>query len=230
MHVRQVTLVALTAGFLFSAPLCPAQSIRSEDLAQGKILIMRRDALDPLFAHSVIVLARYDETGARGLMIHYRSDLPIQRALAGIKGAAKRTDPLFVGGPVELQGIMALVRSNTPPEGAGHVAGNLYLLSSKQSIEAALSGGRKASEFHIYLGYAGWGPGQLDREVRLNGWYIFDHDENLVFDEHPETLWERLIEKTELLKVLLPTSTRFALRTGWFSPRCALRESPSRSS
>lgn len=202
MDVGQVTLIALTAGLLFSAPRCRAQSIRPEDLAQGRILIMQRDAPDPLFAHSVIVLARYDGTGALGLMIHYRSELPIQRALAGIKGAEKRTDPLFVGGPVELQGVLALLRSKTPPEGASHVAGDLYLLSSKQNIGAALSEGRKASELRIFLGYAGWGPGQLENEVRQHGWYIFNYDESLVFDEHPETLWQRLIDRTGLQKVL----------------------------
>ncbi len=52
------------------------------------------------------------------------------------------------------------------------------------------------------MGYVGWGPGQLAREVRLGGWYIFDYDERIVFDEHPETLWKRLIEKAELQKVL----------------------------
>lgn len=204
MDVRRVALAALTAWVLFSAPLCFAQSIRPEDLAQGRILIMQRDVPDPLFTHSVIVLAHYDENGALGLMIHYRSDLPIQRALAGIEGAEKRTDPLFVGGPVELEGVLALLRSKTPPEGASHVTGNLYLLNSKQSIATALSEGRKPSELRIFLGYAGWGAGQLQAEVRQHGWYIFNYDENLVFDEHPETLWKRLIDKTELQKVLWP--------------------------
>src|ERR1019366_711345 len=123
-RVEFAWLLALTAGFPASIPLCLAQSVRFEDLAQGSILIMQRDAPDPLFAHSVIVLAHYDTTGAVGLMIHYRSDVPIQRALAGINGAEKRTDPLFVGGPVELQGVLALQRSNSPPDGASHVVGN----------------------------------------------------------------------------------------------------------
>ncbi len=173
-----------------------------DDLAQGKILVMRRAAPDPLFAHSVIVLARYDQTGAIGLMIHYRSDLTIRNALTGLKGARKRTDPLFVGGPVELSAVLALLRSASPPKDAKNVAGNLYLLSSKQDIGEALSEGRKASELRIFIGYAGWGPAQLDREVRLNSWYIFKYDEGLVFDNHPETLWSRLIEKTELLKAM----------------------------
>jgi putative transcriptional regulator len=191
-----VGLLALTI------PLCFGQSARPEDLAQGSILIMQRDAPDPLFARSVIVLAHYDSTGALGLMIHYRSDLTIRRALAGIEGAEKRTDTLFVGGPVEMEGVTALLRSSSPPANASRVAGKLYLVTSKQGIAAAFSEGRSAADLRIFLGYAGWGPGQLAREVRLGGWYIFGYDENLVFDEHPETLWKRLIEKTELLKVL----------------------------
>jgi putative transcriptional regulator len=208
MHPRPITAIALMAGSLFAPPLCLAQSTRPEDLAQGKILIMQRDAPDPLFAHSVILLARFDKTGVLGLMIHYRSNLTIQRALAGIKGAEKRTDPLFVGGPVEMQGVLGLLRSDSPPKEASPVAGKLYLVSSKQGIGTALSEQRKASEFRIFIGYTGWGPGQLEREVSLGGWYIFNYDESLVFDEHPETLWMRLIEKTELLKVLMPFGQR----------------------
>ena len=201
--IKSLAIAALTAGFL-SVPLSLAQSERPEDLAQGSILIMQRDVPDPIFSHSVIVLAHNDNTGAVGLMIHYRSDVTIRRALAGIEGAEKRTDTLFVGGPVELEGVMALLRSSSPPADASPVAGKLYLVTSKRGIASALSEGRKASDLRIFLGYAGWGPGQLAREVRLGGWYIFDYDESLVFDEHPETLWKRLIEKTGLLKVLFP--------------------------
>ena len=201
--IKSLAIAALTAGFL-SVPLSLAQSERPEDLAQGSILIMQRDVPDPIFSHSVIVLAHNDNTGAVGLIIHYRSDVTIRRALAGIEGAEKRTDTLFVGGPVELEGVMALLRSSSPPADASPVAGKLYLVTSKRGIASALSEGRKASDLRIFLGYAGWGPGQLAREVRQGGWYIFDYDESLVFDEHPETLWKRLFEKTELLKVLFP--------------------------
>jgi putative transcriptional regulator len=199
---KRAKFVALIA--MCAAQLCVAQSVRPEDLAQGSILIMQRDVPDPIFSHSVIVLAHYDTTGAVGLMIHYRSNVTIRRALAGIEGAEKRTDTLFVGGPVELEGVMALLRSSSPPADATPVAGKVYLVSSKHGIATALSEGRKPADLRIFLGYAGWGPGQLAREVRLGGWYIFDYDESLVFDEHPETLWKRLIEKTGLLKVLFP--------------------------
>lgn len=203
MHFRAVTRLSLSVALGFSAAVCSAQSTSPADLAQGKIIIMNRNAPDPLFAHSVIVLAHYDKSGgALGVMIHYRSNVTIQRALSGLKGAENRTDTLFVGGPVETDSVIALLRSASPPQGADHVAGNLYLLISKDSIEKALTEGRKPSDLHIFLGYAGWGAGQLEHEVNLDAWSIFDYDEKLIFDEHPDTLWDRLIERTQLQKVL----------------------------
>jgi putative transcriptional regulator len=196
-------MFALAAGLLLPSGFCRAQSTQEKDLGLGKILIMQRRVPDPLFAHSVILLAKFDRTGSLGLMLHYRSDVTIRKALAGVKGAENRTDTLFVGGPVEMQGVLALLRSDIPPADAGHVAGKLYLLTSRQSIGGALADKkRQPADLHVYLGYTGWAPGQLEREVRLNGWYIFDYDQSLVFDEHPETLWDRLIARTELQKVL----------------------------
>jgi putative transcriptional regulator len=196
MELRRA-IPALAAGFLLAASHGAAQSMRPEDLAQGKIVITSRDSPDPHFSNSVIVLAHYDQTGALGLMLHYKSDLPIQKALKGIAGAEKRSDTVFVGGPVELPVAFALLRANSAPTGVSRVTSDLYLMTSKQSLAAALTEGRPASDLRVFIGYSGWGPGQLEREVRRSGWYIFSYDENIVFDEHPDTLWNRLIEKTE---------------------------------
>ncbi len=201
MDVRRYAGVALTFFVVASAGF--AQSARPEDIAQGSILIMQRDAPDPLFAHSVIVLAKHEPAGTVGLMIHYRSSIPVGRALKGIAGADARTDSMFVGGPVELESVMGLVRSDAPPPGGSLVTGKLYLVASKAGIAEALSGKRKPSDVRLFLGYAGWGPGQLAHEVRQGGWWIFPYDESLVFDEHPETLWSRLIKRAESLKASL---------------------------
>lgn len=204
MDFCRATFAALTAGFLLAPAPGAAQSMHPEDLAQGKIIVTPRDSPDPHFANSVIVLAHYDQTGALGLMIHFRSDLTIQKALPGLKGAEKRKDPVFVGGPVEIPVVMALLRSRSAPKGGSRVAGNLYLMTSKQNIGDALTEGRTPSDLRIFIGYAGWGPGQLEREVRRSGWFIFDYDESIVFDEHPGTLWNRMIEQTERRIAILP--------------------------
>ena len=195
MDVRRAT-IAITAGVLLAISSA-AQSMRVEDLAQGKIIITPRDSPDPHFSNSVILLAHYDATGALGLMLHYKSDLTIPKALKGVSGAEKRTDPVYVGGPVELPVVFGLIRTKSPPTGVRRVKDDLYLMTTKPVIAAALEAGHSESDVRIFIGYSGWGPGQLEREVRRGGWYIFDYDETLVFDEHPDTLWNRLIGKTE---------------------------------
>jgi putative transcriptional regulator len=196
MDIRRAA-VAVAAGMLLAGSPVAAQTRRAEDLAQGKILITPRDSPDPHFSNSVIILAHYDQTGAFGLMLHYKSDLTIQRAPKGVAGAEKRTDPVYVGGPVNLPTVFGLLRAKSAPTGVSQVKDDLYLATSKTGIAAMLEPGHPESDLRIFIGYSGWGPGQLEREVRLGGWFIFDYDERLVFDDHPDTLWNRLIEKTE---------------------------------
>jgi putative transcriptional regulator len=196
MDLRRAIL-ALTAGFLFVPSPGAAQSTRPEDLAQGKIIITPRDSPDPHFSNSVIILAHYDQSGALGLMLHYKSDLTIQNALKSLAGAEKRSDTVFIGGPVQLPMPFALLRTKSAPTGVSRVTDNLYLMTSKQSIGAAFTAGLPAADLRVFIGYSGWGPGQLEREVRRGGWYIFDYDEAIVFDEHPDTVWKRLIDKAE---------------------------------
>jgi putative transcriptional regulator len=195
--VRHAPLLALTALLLLSGKPGSAQSKRPQDLATGKILVTPRDSPDPHFAHSVILLAHYDGNGALGFMIQNRTDVAIRRALAGVSGAKTHPEPVYVGGPVDLSGVMALLRAPAVPKGAARVTGDLYLLPTRDALAAILSGKRDPSQLRVYAGYVGWSAGQLDHEVRLSAWYIFDYDESLIFDPHPETLWERLIARTE---------------------------------
>jgi len=194
MKLRGGALAGM-AALLLAPALCPAQSQSPEDLAQGKILVAPRDSPDPHFAKSVILLARYSHTGALGLMLQYKSDLTLKKVPA-LKSAGKRDDPVFIGGPVELPSALMLERSETEPPGSAlRVTGNLYLLAADTAILSALHD-KPASDLRVFIGYAGWAPGQLESEVRRHGWYIFRYDESLVFDPHPETLWERMVEKT----------------------------------
>ncbi len=58
--------------------------------------------------------------------------------------------------------------------------------------------GKEPGVFHVFLGYAGWGPGQLEHEVELGAWHILPPDTASVFDADPESVWPRLIRRTEL--------------------------------
>jgi putative transcriptional regulator len=193
MVLRCSGSLAIAAAVLCSNLVLPAQSTRVQDLGIGKLLVARRDSRDPIFAETVILLVRYDHDGTVGLAINRRTSVPISRALQSLKGTRGRSDPVYAGGPVEMQNVLALLRANTMPEGATHVSGKIYLGSTKLLLEKTLLGRADPGEFRVYLGYCGWGPGQLENEAGQGLWHIFAGDADLVFDSEPDTLWSRLI-------------------------------------
>lgn len=187
----------MAAGVLLAAAILPAQSRRTDDLAAGKLLVTPRDAPDPSFAESVILLVQYDHESAVGLMINRRTTIPLSRALHNLKVAGQRSDPAYIGGPVETGSAMALFRSDTKPDSGAQVLEKLYLIPSQPALEKALSGSKNADSLRVYVGYCGWGPRQLDNETRLGAWYIMDANAALVFDANPDTMWSRLISRSE---------------------------------
>src|SRR5208282_326289 len=170
----------------------------SDDLALGRLLVASRDLGDPNFAKTVILLVRYDEDkGAVGLVLNKRTDVPISRAFQDMKEASGRNDPVYIGGPVELNSVLALLKSATKPDGANRVFGDVYLISNKDLLAQTLASRAEATAFHTYIGYAGWGSGQLEHEVELGAWHVMPADVGTVFQADPDSVWERLIRRTE---------------------------------
>jgi putative AlgH/UPF0301 family transcriptional regulator len=175
----------------------PVQSKNAKDLGAGKLLVASRELGDPNFAQTVVLLVRYDAGGVVGLILNRRTDLPMSRVLEGIKAAKTRSDPVYIGGPVE-PSVFALVESPAKVEGAEHIFGAVYMISTKPSFEQAISARPDASSFHVYLGAAGWTNDQLRKELALGAWFIFPADARTVFASDPDSLWPQMIKKTEL--------------------------------
>jgi len=181
---------------LFVLALASARA--DDDLASGKFLVAGRDLADPNFAESVILLVNYDaEHGAMGLIVNRRTDVPLSRLFADFKEAKTRTDPAYVGGPVELSTVLALLRSSVQPGDARRVFGDVYLINTKDQLQKALADREEPGSFHVFVGYAGWGTGQLEHEVELGAWHIMPAESALVFHSDPDTVWPRLIKRTE---------------------------------
>jgi putative transcriptional regulator len=187
--------LAIAATVLCSALALPAQS--THDLGIGKLLVAKRDAPDSTFAETVVLLVRYSQGGTVGLMLNRRTEVPVSRALDPLKGASGRSDPVYAGGPVELPNVLALLRANVMPEGAEHVTGKVYMVSTGALLEKILAKRPDAADFRVYLGYCGWAPGQLENETSQGFWKVLNGSPDIVFDAQPETLWSRLIERAE---------------------------------
>ena len=211
MASRWRIVQVLVASVTLVCGMLPAQSRRIEDLAAGKLLVMEPQDADPVFAESVILLIHYDTDGVVGLRLNQPSRAPLSR-LREVNGTAKRSDPAYIGGPVRIEEVTALVRAPSAPRDAMHVTADLYAVQTKSALEAALKESTGPADLRVYLGYCGWVIPQLKSEVTRGSWYIFDRGERFAFDSAPGTLWKRLIELTNLRLALTPNSASYPSR------------------
>jgi len=189
---------------VLSTDLLPVQTKNPDDLGTGKVLVASRDLGDPNFAETVILLVHYDHQGVIGMMLNRRTKVPISRVLKEIKGAKDISDPVYLGGPVEIPSVFGLLRTKDKVDGAEQVFGGVYWISAKAALEKALSSHPEPGVFHVYLGYAGWTPEQLRAEVRVGAWFIFPADEQTVFNSNPGSLWREMIQRTEMQMTARP--------------------------
>ena len=157
-------------------------------LAPG-FLIAVPQLLDPNFHKSVVLLLQQTEEGALGVVINAESPL-LLRDLCEDHSIDYAGDPekrVRKGGPVQPeQGLVLYGDEHEDPEGSAVIDG-LHVSASRATLErlCTLTRGR----FHCYSGYAGWGPGQLEREIGEGSWIVAPVDPNLVFDRTPEEVW-----------------------------------------
>ncbi len=176
----------------------PVQSKNPNDLGAGKLLVASRNLGDPNFVETVVLLVHYDAQSVIGLILNRRTRVPLSRVLKDLKGTKGRSDPVYLGGPVETPAVFALFQSPTKLEGAEHIFGGVYLISTKPLFEQTISTRPDPGVFHVYLGYAGWTNDQLRMEVQLGQWFIFPADARTVFNPNPDSLWPQMIRNTEL--------------------------------
>ena len=177
-------------------PMAMAPDVRppSHDLARGMFVVASRRLADPNFSESVVLLIEYDAKGALGLIVNRPTRVRLPDLLPDIEEFKERADVVYLGGPVSKNQIIVLMRSAQPPREAGRVFADTYVSSSMETLKHAVSMSLEGGSFHTYVGYAGWGPGQLDNEVSRGDWYISPGEEAIVFDRASEEIWPELIE------------------------------------
>ncbi len=164
-------------------------------LQRGKFLVADRRVGDLLFSQAVILLVSYGPNGAMGLVINHPTDVELSSVLPGIKGMKNRGNKVYIGGPVGVDEMFLLVRTGSKPEASLHIFGDVYMSMSRKTLESVIARGDKGIDFRVYAGYAGWAPGQLEREVSRGDWHVLDADEKTLFKRKPGAIWEELINR-----------------------------------
>ncbi len=159
----------------------------------GKLLLAMPGMADPRFAHAVMYMTSHSDKGAMGLMVNKRApELRLSDVLDHILEGAGLTDAtlgVHIGGPVETGRGFVLHSSDYVSDiGTLKIAPEFSLTSTLDILEdiAAGRGPRKAL---LTLGYAGWGPGQLEAEIGHNGWLTCDAQADLVYGADDAGKW-----------------------------------------
>ena len=164
----------------------------------GQLLVAMPQMQDHRFARSVIYLCAYSKEGAMGLVVNKLVDnLTMSQLMSqlGITADKLRSDArVHFGGPVESGRGFVLHSSDYSEEGT-LATGNNVGLTATLDILRAIGRGEGPKRSLLALGYAGWGPGQLDAEIQANGWLNAAADEELVFDPNPNGKWRRALAK-----------------------------------
>jgi putative transcriptional regulator len=166
----------------------------SEALAPGTLLVASDKLGDENFAETVVFITRRDANeGTMGVVLNRPMDMTLARAFPGLRAGV---DPVYEGGPVSPDAVQALLRASTKPADAERVAGDVYSVAHKALLEKLIVDRLASEKFRVYLGYAGWGPGQLENEIRQGAWTT-THGVKHVFDSDPASLWQRLKRDAE---------------------------------
>jgi len=164
----------------------------------GQLLVAMPQMSDPFFDHSVVYLcAHSEETGAMGLVVNKAIDsLTINEIYAQLKiePGAHSDQLVHFGGPVA-SGQGFVLHSIDYREESTLSIGGEFAMTATRDILLAQSKGRGPRQGLVALGYAGWGPGQLEAEIRANGWLLVAADTSLVFAADDDSKWQRALAK-----------------------------------
>jgi len=159
-----------------------------DSLAPG-LLIAVPQLLDPNFRQSVVLLLQQNDEGAFGVVVNQESSLLLADLCRDheIRYSGDPNKRVRRGGPVQPeQGLVLYGPEHTDPDGR-QVTPGLWVSASRETLGrlCALTRGR----FHCYAGYAGWGPRQLEQEIREGSWIVAPVDARLVLDAPTDTAW-----------------------------------------
>jgi len=158
---------------------------------------------DGTFAGSVVYMCEHNEKGALGLVINKPIDIKLKSLFEKVELTLDRDDladaPVYFGGPVQTErGFVLHERLGGEQGQGGHynsslqIPGGLEMTTSKDVLEA-LSHGAGPKKVLITLGYSGWGAGQLEEEMRRNGWINVGADPGIIFDTPVQERYTRAL-------------------------------------
>jgi putative transcriptional regulator len=159
------------------------------------LLIADDDMASPVFARSVVLVAPTRHGGALGVIINRKIPHSPARLFPDDE-LLQQVGEVYFGGPVQPDQVVFLFRTEEPPDDAMHLFEDVYVSTNRELLAEQLRRPQEKSGLQVYVGYAGWAPGQLQMELMHGVWSTREVDADLLFDTERDSIWEQLNAET----------------------------------
>jgi putative transcriptional regulator len=156
---------------------------------RGKLLVAGASLWDPNFRRCVVIVGEHTDDGALGVVLNRPSSTTVHEAIPELAELVPADEPLFVGGPV--QPLAPVVLADVESRDLADVP----VLGSIGFLTGDVRGPEGIRRARVFAGYAGWGPGQLEQELREGSWIVEPARSEDVFTADPGGLWSRVLRR-----------------------------------
>jgi putative transcriptional regulator len=158
-----------------------------------KCLIATPAIKDPIFASSLVYMCEHNQNGSMGLVVNHETsqilDDIFQQLNIECNDDRIRSQPVFIGGPVQLEQGFVLHSGGGHWQNSIEVSSGIHLTSSLDILQAIASG-QGPDDYLVILGFSGWASGQLESELQQNSWLTSTCSADLLFHQKPEDKWQ----------------------------------------
>jgi putative transcriptional regulator len=195
-----------TALTLALAPLVPASAQSNSPHALGDeavFLVAAPGFRDPEYRQTVLLAAPTANGGHVGVILNR----PTRRSLSSLfpehEPSKKVVEPVFFGGPFSTTALVAVVRGDkSPGSGSLLMMANLYLAINVNTIDRIIE--ERPNDARYYVGYVGWRPGELRREIDRGLWLVLNPNVDTIFRKDTDVLWDEMLRMARQINAIGP--------------------------
>lgn len=153
------------------------------------LLVGKPDLPDDDFANSVVLVMNNLGPAPVGIVVNRPTRITVPQLFPDDTRLARLSDKVYFGGPVELGAVWFLMRAATRPEHAMLAFEGVYLSADRELLQKLLARPKPMDGLRIFVGHAGWAPGQLESEIDRGAWTLKRADPDTIFNGKSEHLW-----------------------------------------
>lgn len=172
-------------AFAFVAGIAAAQDL------ERPLLLVASPELHGFYSRTALLVVPMDG-GHAGFILNRATKLKLAAVFPGHAPSAKVVEPIFLGGPENVESIFAVVRRD-PGQPSVRLLDDLFATANAQAVDRIIE--HTPNDARYFAGFVGWRPGELAAELDKGYWYLSVPDASMVFRHDPELLWDELVER-----------------------------------